>query len=353
MIKKIFSALAVLLVTIASNAQQNNTFLWRINNPSNQQSSYLFGTIHLPQEKFMQVTDSVYQAVNNTDFFYGELDYMNMYKEMNSNDGFFQSKLDHLDSVKKTDGWKRMINALNRNYKADINPDSLNQFSKFGQTLLADYLQPEPGVTILDIGLSTYAFALGKTTKGLETFKFQINMLYKIIDARVADTTMLFKDDIALTESMKRFYNKQQCDSMANIIEGINANYRKIIFDERNFSMADSIQNISKNKTAFFAVGCGHLLGSNGLINILRAKGLRLTPVFSNNKLSITLMKSIAESLIKNTRKELQKEKKAAITDEEVMPDEKIEEIREDVKFAGPAKKKVAVKKAKGKKQEP
>ncbi|WP_462249048.1 TraB/GumN family protein [Ferruginibacter sp.] len=345
MIKKIFFSIAVLLFANAINAQQNNTFLWRITNPVNQQPSYLFGTIHLPQEKFMQLTDSVYDAVNNTDIFYGELDFLNIYKEMSDADGFFQSKLDYLDSVKKTDSWRRMIMSVNRTYNASINPDSLDQFNKFGQSLLADYMKADPGVTALDAALSSYAMVLGKTTKGLETFKFQIDMLYKIIDARLTDTTLLFDDDIRLTTNLKRFYSNQQFDSLTAIIESINITYRKIVFDNRNFTMADSIKNISANKTAFFAVGCGHLLGKNGIINLLKAKGLQLSPVFSTNKLSITLLESIFKTGIDNVKKELKKEK--ADTDTEVMPDEKIEEIREDVMISTlPVKKAVPKKTA-------
>jgi uncharacterized protein len=355
MIKKLFFTLAVLFSFFTVTAQQNNTFLWRITNPANQQPSYLFGTIHLPQEKFMLLTDSVYSAINNTNFFYGELDFGNIYKEMSEDDGYFKSKLDYLDSIKKTNGWKRMIASINRTYHADLNPDSLDQFNKFGQDLLAGYMKADPGVTALDVSLASYAITLGKTAKGLEKFKFQVDMLYKIIDARVTDTTLLFDDDIRLASNLKRFYSSQQFDSLTAIIEAVNITYRKIVFDNRNRSMADSIQNISTDKTAFFAVGCGHLLGKNGLINLLKAKGLQLTPVFSANKFSITLMKSIFNAGIDNVKKELKKEK--LVSNDEAVPDEKIEEIKEDVmistiKVKKDAHKKTAVKqKAKTKKQ--
>ncbi len=340
--------LFVLLNAIASDAQNENTVLWRINNPSNQQPSYLFGTIHLPQEKFMLLTDSVYMAVLGSSVFYGELNYTTLYSEMSIDDGFFQSKLNYLDSVKKTPNWRRMIAAVNRNYHTSINPDSLDQFNKFSQTLLADYMSAEPGVTGLDIALSKYAITMGKKTKGLETFKFQINMLYKIIDARLTDTTLLFNDDVALAANMKRFYANQQLVSMTPLIETMNLNYRKIVFDTRNRSMADSIQNITVGKTAFFAVGCGHLLGTNGLISLLRSKGLQLTPVFSNNKISITRMESFFGSFNKTIKKEVKKQ--TATANDEVVPDESIEEIKEDVQMSTVPAKKTLPKKIKNKK---
>src|SRR5438445_11709134 len=163
MLKKISLLLLVLFYGIATNAQNNNAVLWRINNPGNAQPSYLFGTIHLPQEKFMQLTDSVYQAVINTSVFYGELDYKTIYKEMtDNNDGFYTSKLAYIDSIKKTNGWRRMVASVNRNYHTNIDPNNMEEFSKFGETLMADYMSAEPGVTTLDISVSKYAARMGK-----------------------------------------------------------------------------------------------------------------------------------------------------------------------------------------------
>jgi hypothetical protein len=354
MIKKNLFVCILTCFAIAGHAQQSNTFLWRINNPANKKPSYLFGTIHLPQEQFMLLSDSVYNAVNKTDYFYGELDYANAYSEMQEEDGFFQSKLDFLDSVRKTDSWKRMIMSINRSYHVNIDPDSLNQYTEFGQKILADYMKPDPGVTALDLSLSSYAITLGKTAKGLETFKFQIGMLYTIIEARLSDTTLLFDDEVVLTANMKRFYTAQQFDSMSNLIESINPTYKRIVFDNRNSTMADSMQNISAGKTAFFAVGCGHLLGSKGILNLLRARGMQLTPVFSKNKISITLMQALMKTAAKNIKRELKKEMEKDAAEKDA-PKEQIEELKEDMKIeipeppAKPATKKVTPKKTKGK----
>jgi uncharacterized protein YbaP (TraB family) len=341
MLKKISSLLLVLFYGIAVNAQNNNAVLWRINNPANLkgsaggQPSYLFGTIHLPQEKFMQLSDSVYRAVINTNVFYGELNYQTIYEEMaDNNDGFYTSKLAYIDSVQKTSSWRRMVASVNRNYHANIDPNNMEEFSKFGQNLLKEYMSAEPGVTGLDMALSNFAIVMGKKIKGLETFKFQMDMMYKIIDARLTDTTLLFNDELALVANMKRHYVSQHMDSMTPLIESMNINYRKIVFDNRNSSMADSIQNITTGNTAFFAVGCGHLLGKNGLISLLRSKGLQLTPVLSNNKLSITRMESFYGSFMKTMKKEFRKH--SAAVDEELVPDERIEEIKDDIQIPKP-----------------
>ncbi len=282
--KKILT-LIIICSSLCGTAQNNNTFLWRIENPSAKTVSYLFGTIHLPQKKFMNLSDSVYKAISAAKEFYTEIDFNNMYTEMaDDNAGFYLSKLNYLDSVKKTSAWKKLVTNINKTYHSNINPDSLDQFADFGNKLTASYLKPEPGITAMDIALANLAKKTGKKCGGLETYKLQVGMMYDIIDARLNDSTMLFDDDIVVAENLEKFYVTQEFDSLTKLINSINVNYRKIVFDNRNAGMAASIEKITSTKTAFFAVGCGHLLGSYGILNILRQKGFGVSPVFSVKK---------------------------------------------------------------------
>jgi hypothetical protein len=150
-----------------------------------------------------------------------------------------------------------------------------------------------------------------------------------------------------LTSNLKQYYSDQKFDSLSALIEHINPSYKKIVFDNRNITMADSIKNISADRSAFFAVGCGHLLGTNGLIKILTAQGLQLTPVYSGNKLSITLMKKLFETGIKNMKKEIEKDNGYVKPEEPAGDDEKIEEIKDDmiISTVKPVTKKTPLKK--------
>lgn len=320
--KKNLTLLVLLVSGLTCFSQNGNSFLWRISGKGITQNSYLYGTIHLPQEKFMLLSDSVYAALDATGKLYTEINFDNIYAELDDSDGFYQSKLNYLDSVKKTAAWSRMIQSVNRRYHTNINPDSLEQFTNFGNQLLAEYMKPDPGVTALDMALTAYAKSLGKPCMGLETFKFQINMIYQLIDARLNDSTLLFDDDITLTQNLKKFYLSQQADSLTSLLDGINKNYRSIIFDERNKTMADSIAAISPAQPVFFAVGCGHLLGANGIITLLRNKGFTVSPVFSANRISITLMQQLFKTGYASMKKQQKQE------------DEKAQEIKEDIMVA-------------------
>jgi uncharacterized protein len=275
----------------------NNTMLWRISNPDGGKPSYLFGTMHLAQKKLMLFTDSVYSAVAETNAFFGELDYDKLLTVFSdsSTAGFFEEKADFLDSVTKTPGWKAMVERMNRKYGTTVNPDSLDQFMNFSTKMSTNMYTPEPGVKAMDLMLSDYAKSLRKTIGGLETYLLQIDMLYKIIGVRVQDSTLNFDNEAELISNFKRYYTSQRLDSIDRYLQAINPNYRYIIFTQRNKTMADSIEKHTNAAPAFFAIGCGHLAGNDGVIALLRKKGFTVTPVHSDNKMSLLLLNQLKD----------------------------------------------------------
>jgi uncharacterized protein YbaP (TraB family) len=291
--------------------------LWRISNPGGDKPSYLFGTMHLAQKKFMLFTDSVYSAVAETNTFFGELDYdklLTIFTD-SSTIGFFQTKADFLDSVTKTPGWKAMVERMNKKYGTTVNPDSLEQFMSFSSKISFEMYKEEPGVKAMDLMLADYAKSLGKKTGGLETYILQIDMIYKIIGARVQDSTLGFDNEAELMSNFKRYYENQRLDSIDRYLQAINPNYRNIIFTKRNKTMADSIEKHTNTAPAFFAIGCGHLPGNDGVIALLIKKGFVVTPVHSDNRMSLLLLNKLKDRWKESTPREAPKEMSVAELD--------------------------------------
>lgn len=294
--KKILIHWAALFICFNCFAQKqsNNALLWRIENKENDNVSYLFGTIHLAQKRFVVYSDSVYEAIQKSNRFYNEVDLLNQsFFGDNELLDFFEAKVNYMDSLKTTAGWKSLINRINQRYNAAIDPGDLEAFVAFGQKIMTEYFEPEQDVDVSDIMLAQFAKSLGKKTGGLETHLLQFKMLYDIIDARVGDTTLELTDEAQVIVNMKEHYLKENIDSMTRIVENINPTYRKIVFDDRNKTMSDSIAKHIMNESSFFAIGAGHLGGKQGVINLLREKGLIITPVHSENKMSLLVIKKI------------------------------------------------------------
>lgn len=241
-------------------------------------------------------SDSVYAAIQNTNIFYNEIDFLNNNAMFDTSMlSFFQSKLKHIDSIQKTDSWKRLIDKLNKKYNAHISYDSTEQFINFSQQFMAEIYEPEEGMSIPDIMLAKHAVTLGKKTGGLETLKLQMNMLYDIIDARLMDTALSFENEAELMSTMKRYYLNERLDSISRSVAEMNESYRQVVFDKRNVTMADSIEKNMLANACFFAIGVGHVGGHGGVVERLRQKGFIVTPVHSNNKISLVVINNMLD----------------------------------------------------------
>ena len=303
--KKYFLLVSIIFTCCCCFAQNgSNALLWRISGKGLNEQSYLFGTIHLAQKKFVVYSDSVYAAIQNTNILYNELDMLDLfYFRDTALQNFFSEKGKYFLEIQGSDKWKRLIDRINQKYDARLSYDKLEDFVSFGQKLQNSLYQPEKGVQAPDLMLAQHAASLGKETAGLETYLLQFSMIYEILDARLEDTTMDMGDEAASVDQMKRFYVVEQLDSITKIVENINPGYREIVFDKRNRTMADSIEKHSIAGPCFFAIGCGHLGGSAGVIELLRKKGFILTPVHSENKISMLVINNMIKMSKKNKAK--------------------------------------------------
>lgn len=328
-----FIAFAFCCTLSYSQVKNNNTLLWRISSSNTDSPSYLFGTIHLPQKRFINYSDSVYAAIQKTSVFYNEVDFLHMMMFGDTSMmSFFMEKTRQFDSIQKTTGWKRVIDKINRKYNKHISYDSSEQFLEFSQDFMKSTYEPEEGVQLPDMMLAAHATMLGKQTGGLETFKLQINMIYEILEARIRDTTMEMEDEMELTEGLKKFYIDEKLDSISALVEKINTTYRKLVFDDRNKTMADSMEKHIGERSSFFAVGAGHLGGRYGVIEMLRKKGFTVTPVHSDNKISMLIindMMKMSGKFMKEKKDKWMDESKIDVDTTELQEGIKIDVVQE------------------------
>jgi uncharacterized protein YbaP (TraB family) len=158
------------------------------------------------------------------------------------------------------------------------------------QLLLEDlgYL-PENGIDVyfLDKAAQT------KVILELETMEFQLELLYSMPDELIITSLEYEVENMPLSEDMEELFNIWQhgdIEEMESFLfkglaeEPALAPYYEKIFDERNFKMAGKIEGfLADNEIYFIVVGAGHLVGENGLINLLTEKGYALEQLFDND----------------------------------------------------------------------
>lgn len=136
----------------------------------------------------------------------------------------------------------------------------------------------------LDNYFQVQALQAGKSVRGLETLAFQANVLFGTSLERQVELLMCMVDNAEYYEEISQklvaAYYSQNLDSldatfnaeMGNTCDSTPAE-RDALIDGRNRNWLKQMPAIMSQKSTLFAVGCGHLVGDAGLLNLLSAAG--------------------------------------------------------------------------------
>lgn len=298
--RKILFALTLLLTAIGAQAQ----LLWKISGNGLQKPSFIIGTYHLAPVSFVDSIPGLKDAMDASEQVYGEIVMADMMKPENLTK--MQSAMvlpegQTLDKMFTADEMAR-INALVKDILGvDMtNPMVAQQLGRLTPQSLATqltvlmYLKKHPGfdqTKSFDGYFQTEASAKGKSTEGLETVDFQIDVLYKgkpmerqkqllLCLADNKDTYEKQSEDIvkaffsqdlkAIGEAIDRKMNNS-CDDTPEERD-------KLIYN-RNAEWIKKMPEIMKQKSTLFAVGAGHLTGDRGMLELLKKAGYTVESV--------------------------------------------------------------------------
>ena len=121
---------------------------------------------------------------------------------------------------------------------------------------------------------------------GLETVEFQSKALEtKPLEKQVDSLVEIAKDPQKAEDQLKKLigtYKEQDIEKLHSLAveeEKSDAGFSKNLLDDRNVAWIPKLENSIKTTPSFIAVGAGHLGGKNGVIQLLRAKGYKITPI--------------------------------------------------------------------------
>ncbi len=149
------------------------------------------------------------------------------------------------------------------------------------------------GEPFLDKKLADDALSGGKALKGLETLAEQVSILANLpIDLQVrllADTAALGSTLDDMMTTMTDLYLAGQINMIMPLVEygarqsggddSTYAEFEQTMITTRNHTMAERLQPLLAEGNAFVAVGALHLPGEDGLVQLLRDSGYRVTAV--------------------------------------------------------------------------
>lgn len=285
--KKWITLLTVFLFLQAtvSRAQTNQkeSLLWEITGNGLQQPSYLFGTIHIICKEDFLMSDTIRNKFNRAD---------EIYLEMDMDDPSMQSKMMQLMKLPQGETLEQLFGAdypvADSFFKAKTGLP-IRMFNQYKPMMLQSLLYQ----TILPCGLPesyemyfvNMAKTKGKSVNGLETLESQIAVFDSIPDQEeikwLLEWVRQYDKQLADFNRMLHLYTHQELNQMFDFIRSSPemAGYEEVLLNKRNRNWIPVMEEVMHNKSAFFAVGAGHLPGPSGVIALLRNKGFRVEPV--------------------------------------------------------------------------
>lgn len=143
----------------------------------------------------------------------------------------------------------------------------------------------------IDLTLQYMALEDSMGVAGLETMQSQVDLITNLgnevtwaiyYDYLKGSWGMNLLGSSPATDDIREVYLKQNLDSILSFFAspGMSAEFMELAFTNRNESMRKGmIEMMSDDRSYFFAVGAGHLVGESGLINQLIKSGYIVTPV--------------------------------------------------------------------------
>jgi uncharacterized protein YbaP (TraB family) len=271
----------------------DNTLLWKISGNGLTQPSYLFGTMHILCADDATLSDTLKQVIKQADEIYFELDMDNMgemlgaMKYLRMNDGKKLSELLSPEDYAKVENY----------FKHNPVPLPLSMMNRFKpyfiSSLIGESMMSCPQKNGMEELIMRESKQYDKEIKGLETTEFQASIFDSIPYEKQAKDLVNYIDSIdsykQTSLEMVEVYREQNLEKMDTLMHKSDPGmdeYMDLLLYGRNRHWVEQMPDLMKQKSILFAVGAGHLPGDQGVINLLRKKGYKVTPMKNTNSIT-------------------------------------------------------------------
>lgn len=265
----------------AQNTNNENSLLWKIEGNGLTKPSFIFGTVHMICQDQFVMPDKVKNALANTEQSYLEINLAAPDIAAQSQKYMLTDK--NLATQISREDYQYLDSLVKAKLKMDV--------AKFDQVkpmiIMAMLLQASftCKVVSFESEIIKLTKAANKTVSGLSTVEEQYSFMDKIFDAKDLGKYLKEMNDIEINKLFKQLheaYLKEDVKTMDDLLMGMNTSnpeaYKQLL-PVRNHLWADRIPAIIKEKPTLFAIGTGHLLGTEGVVYLLREKGYTVTPI--------------------------------------------------------------------------
>jgi len=273
----------LLFSSVPSPAQEkkNNALLWEISGNGLEQPSYLFGTIHMICKDDFILADIVKEKFNSS---------AQVYLELDMDDPKMQLTMMQLMQLPGKETLQEKMGATNFNrldsfVKKEMKMN-LTAFARFKPLMLMSLIaQRSVGCQAIESYENTFVKMSRDQKKellGLERVEDQVAVFDAIPDSIEIESIMKMVNDFEKGKRefkrMSDIYLSQDLDSlyqlMADSPEMMGS--LDLLLNRRNRNWIPIMDAAMKKSSTFFAVGAGHLGGSQGVLELMRKQGYQV-----------------------------------------------------------------------------
>lgn len=261
----------------------------------NNTTIYLLGSIHAADDTIYPLNDTIMNSFNDSDYLAVEVDTLSLQNNFDLSLKLAE-KMMYNDSttIKNHIGdelYNKMVNFLKEKKSYSSLYDNYKPVffeSLFENLIINDaMLKSESGIDMYFLSLASEN---NKKILEVESAEFQYNLLLntpleldKIIIEEYIDNYDL---NVSQMKDLYELWKKGDKEQLENILinsENQNAteeekklmeNYNQSLIIDRNYGMANVLENyFEKKQNVFCVVGLGHVIGDEGIINLLQKRG--------------------------------------------------------------------------------
>lgn len=282
----------------ASRIQNGNAMLWRVTRAGTQ-PSYLFGTIHLSDDRVLNLSPTVREAIAGSRVVALEIADVSA-EAVGATLAKLRPRLVFEDGRKLTDmlAPDEVEVARNGLARSGFPAETFAHLRPwFVATMLSmtdcERRRIEAGRIHLDAHVGNLGNAAGARLESLETLESQFLAMASISEP---DQLTMLRSTIKSIEHTQNFFEtilrryldrevskvlpfQQELVRRAGIDPKAFDSFYKAMLTVRNPRMRDAALPLLKEGRAFIAVGALHLVGDDGLVELFRAAGYDVTPV--------------------------------------------------------------------------
>ena len=276
------------------NYELENALLWKIEGQGLTAPSYLFGTIHMIDKENFFWPKGTLTALDDAEKVSFEIDLDDMF-DMGAQMGLltkaFMADGKTLKDLYSEEDYKVVKDhfdgmGIPMFFMEKLKPMFLTVFAG-GDVEFGKGFGEDSSIKSYEMELYSIAQESQKDVSGLETIEYQMSVFDSIpydVQANMLLETIKGSDteDDTFKEMMVMYKNQEitrMVDFMNESEEGGIDGYEDVLLYTRNKNWIPIMEEKMKAHKTFFAVGAGHLGGKNGVIDLLKKAGYKLTPL--------------------------------------------------------------------------